>query len=310
MTLTITAELVTELYESQGSRAIVLTSDGWSIESHPSGWINGHALAAVTREGIENYLDGYDFEQDTAEALTVPDQHGNNYTIPGEGGAGRPAAADAQVQVVTEAGPDEEAEPFSWRDAWWFDLNRATRMIAEPASAMHQGRRREVWRTEGGRYVQRTESIIGESSTVWPVTWSEITAEQAVERVYRAPADEIAVDVEELPAALHAARLAAQIVELLQAPRIADDSDPEVREARARRKREQASAVFADTALVSNLLRTRVTSDLREARGRAGQIVWVGFERNATTAARHLGVSRQTLQDLAGAWPDPDTSDV
>lgn len=296
-TLNITPDMIRALHDSQTGRpdrtGIVVGCDGWEIrvwtEKGPSA-----ELIALTTADVHAWLGGEDMDDDAAQALTNRSE-GGDYQIPHEDGGLHEPDETAEPQVVTgKFDADDNYADDSSELAYWFDLSQAVELISEKlGGTSDRGRAWSLWRTAGGRYVQRTFSD-------WAIepdeSWDEVSLVQAVDRAYGADDYQMADD---LPIELAAARMAASIVAELAAPELTPDSDLDVYSARARRHAADAVHVAEACQAVSELLRVRVQSDLRRERSAAARVVYHAEDGDRSAAAKRLGIAYSTFANLA-----------
>lgn len=292
----ITKDLVFELvdYASRTGRptqtAIVLGPAGWdtltwtSYQDEPA-----KGLVAITADDIDAMLDGTDLDGDIAESLTRPNSFGpTTYAIPAGDGE---SEGDDPVVVTGTMGDDEDGdEDVSYADAWIFDRSAAMLIVAAGEWGS-RGTIHALWRTEGGVYVRHTQTIFG----VEREYWTALTGEQAAEFIYRAD-DNLVVDGG--PTLARAARLVADLVELLVPPAISGRGP--WKEMAMDAIDAQTDAVHTARAIL-HLLRVPAAKDIRRSRAAAAINVWEAFGSGrgaSTAAAEHLGMSPQTFSTL------------
>jgi hypothetical protein len=291
--LSITPDLIRELAESRGRQvAITLGSDGWEVTVHPDAPAPAH-LTAIDRDGLVTaWMDGDELDDDLVAA--VIDSIGERH-LRDETGA-LATCEDGDWQVVLPA-DEEDPAGDAWELAYVVSLSGATEVV----HGIHQtgGDRglptgRDLYRTAGGRWVEREDSPYATRHGIW---WTEVTPADAAAWVYRADEQEIRV-APRVSALVDAARAARTIVDLVTPERRHYGVDPQDRAAQLRRAAAEDERLFAVARIVSDLLRTVVLSDVRAARGTAARTVHEAEQRNDTRTAARLGISRQTLADL------------
>ncbi len=299
MDLTITPDLIAELYaryERSGrpeETAIVLTEDGWEVrvdtEDHPY-------PVAITAAGLLDYLGGEEFEGDLADevsaALCEPDPSRASYNVRDERGGLQPPSDNDHVVVVggNVAELDHGDEYYgSWAGAWWFDHRAARALVTSSPRELDEGETESLWITATGRYVACVESRVGGTYT-W---WYELDDTQVSERVFDTPEDRDG-DMDNPPTLVVAARLARDLVDTI-APRPASgDRAADI---------DQAMAVVQVGGVLSELLRSRALSALRQHRGRAAHRL-VSLLGTQEDAAEQVGLKQSTLSGLINSY-DP-----
>ncbi|HEY9475387.1 MAG TPA: hypothetical protein VIS06_16260 [Mycobacteriales bacterium] len=293
MALNITPDMIADLHDAglRTSRAdqtgIVLGSDGWETAVW-TGAGPDTGLVALTAADIYGWLDGTDLDDDAVAALTVPSEtQATDYRILSETGSAKDPG-DVTWQVCVG-----DATSVSWTDAFWFDMDKARELVAEPAGLYEdKGRASSLWITAEGTYLIRTQSKwVGEPDD----QWLKASMTEAVEFVYGSDQDLV---VDELPPVLSAARHAAGLVAELAPPQVGRNSDPDVDTAIARRHAGEAAEVVHAAKVLAELVRTQVLSDLRDTRGRAAWIVVRAHDGDRNAAAEQLGMSYPTLSGL------------
>lgn len=293
--LAITADLITELHQ-HGQRTIesvlVLTPEGWYVRSNID---NPYPVALRADELAEAWLSD-DEELDGDLAVTIADGF-TEMTIPSELGDLRSPVGDALV--VHPGGPlgsDDDFIDAPWAGAWWFDPASARQVLHAISSDPAREETVELWRTEHGRYLLHVEtSYLGRHD--W---WYEITEDDAAQRLYDAEDDQVASTDGLLERAVRLAHdLASDVATTVPEVRRLGDIEGTVL---YRTDVEAASGVFAVAGILSDLVRTRLLSDLRTSRGRAAGAVLAdqGHNRAAThrVLAARRAVSLRTVSDL------------
>lgn len=311
MSLNITPELVRELHElgqRANDAAIVLTSGGWEVHAvvdqvpYPMAFTAQDislSLAAgidyvedLDGETIEAMLDG-PLDDDTAAAMADGGGGEITYKIFHEDGDER-LPGDADVAVAFSQNPLNDTEP--WADAWWFNLDTARELIQAPHERDGHGNRESLWITAEGRYVLCVDTIWGVSD----IFWYQLSPNEAAQWLYDAPEDRV-VEHEDEPMLVTAARTARALTASITAPptrRVAtsDTTGYTVTDA------DHAITAFWAAAAISDLVRTRVLSDLRCTRADAAYALVRDADGNVSEAHRQLAdirpLSRRTLDDL------------
>lgn len=279
---TITAGLVRDLYESGAmSPAIVLTPSGWDVEACPEG---AGAFAVLTQSDLAAYLDAYDNTQELSDddAEAVARGEGDHFAITQVGDTGT-----GEWEVVF---PEMGEGPDAWRECYAIDVSTARQVVAGPDSTHHLTRWSEVWITSEGEWVRRWHSLQATSMGQWFETVDAATiAEEAYDGQYE---DRIAEDA---PPLLRAARLARDLVAACAAPYRSDDFG-KVRD--IDELGDLAAEAFATARIVSDLLRRRVSSDVRDERAMAARFVIEAEGDDHGRTARRLGINPATLSNL------------
>ncbi|HBF82493.1 MAG TPA: hypothetical protein DD420_21950 [Streptomyces sp.] len=295
MALTITAELLRELFERgsrHGETAIVLGEDGWDCNVHHGRTLT-QRLTGLTFEDVAAFTDGDELDDEATRALLAT----ADYSIPDEEGRPTPAGEDVDWAVITGAVNDVtfRAEDLSWQEARWFDLGTTQRVLDQDDEALREERRAfSLWVTQRGQWLLSTTSQFDNE----PDQWVECTSQHAALLIYRTHSSLLA-DEAGLPLLARAARAARDLADVLsfQAP----DSDPEHQAAACWRARETATVYEHAARVIGPLVRETVQQEIRASRRNAARTVYLAHDGNATTAASALGYSRRTLNDLLQA---------
>jgi hypothetical protein len=288
VSLTVTADLIRELvaHAERSQRAeqtgIVLGADGWDTAVRPDGLPDG--LTAISAEDVYAYADG-EVDDDIAKVL-IESEGGTAYTIPSEDGD-LDAPADGIRWAVVTGHRDSEGEDIpSWQGAYWFDTAAARKLIDADREDIGKGRSWELWRTAAGAFLLHIHSVWagdpGES-------WVAIDDVEAAKLGYGA--DETLVG-DDLPLAVRAARLAAELVDLLAAP-----SQATIRGDGHDARREAIEAVRAAGA-AGTVLRDLALADIRAHRARAARAVMATLDGDLPRAAAAIGIHKSTLSNL------------
>ncbi|WP_157405118.1 hypothetical protein [Actinopolyspora halophila] len=300
--LVVTADMICDLVNYNPGLearevAIALGEQGWdvcvTVNGTPGPVLMTAEDAYAFLGGGSEMLDEEDGDE-LAEALATPDPKDapcGAYRIPREDGSlGEP---DPEVDYRVVAGEMSLADEFNdldeqgwdWDEAWWFDLDRATRLVEEIPGAIDRGAAYELWLTEGGSYVVRTRSIgAGHPGS----QWSYMPAEEASRWMYRLEDDRI--DHDALPLLMRAARNAAELVEQLVVPEL-PAIDPQARRAAARQREDQAAETFEQARVLSELLRNTVLADIKQARFESARVVLRAHDGDRNAAGDVLGIA-------------------
>ncbi|HWU07785.1 MAG TPA: hypothetical protein VN520_15605, partial [Streptomyces sp.] len=202
MALTITAELLTELFERgsrHGETAIVLGEDGWDCHVH-HGLALSEKLTGLTWEDAAGFTDGHELDDEATRALLAT----ADYSIPDEEGQPALPGDDVQWAVITGTVDDvtSVAEDLPWRKARWFDLGTTQRVLDQDDEALREERRAfSLWVTQRGQWLLSTTSQY-ESE---PDQWAQCTSQHAALLIYQAHCSLLANEAE-LPLLARAAR--------------------------------------------------------------------------------------------------------
>ncbi|MEU4513193.1 helix-turn-helix domain-containing protein [Nonomuraea wenchangensis] len=306
MNLNITPDLVTELYEygQQTGRpaetALILTSRGWDTTVVIGGrgihYDGDPTLTPLTAQGIYDWLDGNEMDDDCAAALAQPDMPGSSYRIPDEyGDYDTTPNPRWDVHVVTGTTDERGDTVHDWQDAFWFDANQAEQIIA-PGKTGHS-----LWRTTSGRWLDHHEG-----------DWTEVPMTHVAEWAYSAREDDLAGEPNEWHPLVSAARAARQLADAFTVPKIPTVPTGYFDQVESRPKEvldEAADVVLGIPAITEHLLKKVVLPDLRNVRSLSADIVVEAFDGNQSAAARHLGMSQSTLNKMLPQPPEPDPLD-
>ncbi|MGW0485771.1 hypothetical protein [Nonomuraea sp. NPDC003214] len=306
MNLNITPALITELYEygQQTGRpadtVIILTPQGWDTKVLVNGtgpaYDDDPTLWPITAQGIYDWLDGEEIDDDCAEALASPGEPGrDDYSIPNEHGDHDATPHPSwNVQVVTGATDKYGDVVHDWRDAFWFNVDDATQ-ITETDSG------HSLWRTAGGRWLR----LHGDQ-------WTELQREDAAEWAYNTAPNDLLGDVDEQDPLVKAAQAARLLASAFAAPEVPTASTGYFNnvDRRPGDVRDEAADTFhAIPAITEHLMKQVVLPSLRGIRAQAAQIVVDSFNGNQSAAARHLGVNQSTLNKMLPEPPPPAPAD-
>lgn len=294
--LTITPNLIAELHNAaqRGANAgLMLTSEGWEVRS----WIDTseiHHPVAMTAEDLSVLLDGEPLDKDLAAELASGAATSADYQVRDEDGEISSPAADADV-VVALTSPDNE--DGGWAGAWWFDANNARELVGEQKEDRERGKAESLWITAAGRYVVRLDSVINGEHTVW----YEISEDDAAAFLYDAPGLAETTQGADLPVLVRAARLARELADLITPPP-GRTIPGEYGTTDYRVDHELATERFAAAGIIGDLVRTRVTADLRTVRATIARQVHRSTGRSTAETHRILSTRRELsygrVQDL------------
>ncbi|MBE9500735.1 hypothetical protein IHE61_31020 [Streptomyces sp. GKU 257-1] len=299
MALTITAELLTELFERgsrHGETAIVLGEDGWDCLVH-HGRRLPERLTGLTWEDAAGFTGGDELDEEATRALLAA----VDYSIKDEEREPSLPGDDVEWAVITGAVDDvtATAEDLPWQEARWFDLGTTQRVLDQDDEALREERRAfSLWVTQRGQWLLATTSQYDSE----PDQWVECTSQHAALLIYRADWSLLA-DEAELPLLARAARAARDLTDLLAFEVPDPEPDPERQAAACWKVRDVATEYEHATRVIGSLVRETVQQEIRTSRRNAARTVYRAHDGNATTAASSLGYSRRTLNDLLQA-PD------
>lgn len=295
MTLTITAELLAELFERgsrHGETAIVLGGDGWDCHVH-HGRRLPEELTALTWEDAAGFINDEDELDDEAVRALLARA---DYSIPDEGGQRTLPGDDVEWAVITSAVHDDTstAEDLPWQEARWFALGTTRRVLDQDDEVLREERRAfSLWVTQRGQWLLSTTSQDDSESD----QWVQCTAQHAALLIYRAHWSLLA-DEAELPLLARAARAARDLADTLAFEEPDPGPDPERQAAACWEARDVATEYEHATRVIGTLVRETVQQEIRTSRRTAATTVYRAHDGNATTAASALGYSRRTLNDL------------
>ncbi|WP_108934694.1 hypothetical protein [Streptomyces ardesiacus] len=289
MALTITAELLTELFERggrHGDTAIVLGEDGWDCHVH-HGMTLSTKLTGITWEDAAGFIGGDELDDDATHALLSA----VDYSIPDEEGQPNLPGDEDQWAVITGAVDDatSTAEDLPWREARWFNLGTARKVLDQDDDALREERRAfSLWVSQRGQWLLSTTSQYDSE----PDQWVQCTSQHAAHLIYRAHWSLLA-DEADLPLLARAARTARDLVDLLDF-----EAPDRERQASYWAERDVATEYEHAARVIGTLVRETVQQDIRTSRQNAARTVYLAHDGNATTAASALDLSRRTLLDL------------
>ncbi|MFF3957412.1 hypothetical protein ACFYY1_29995 [Streptomyces sp. NPDC001890] len=297
MALTITAELLTELFERgsrHGETAIVLGEDGWDCLVHHGRRLS-EELTGLTWEDAAGFTGGDELDDEATRALLAA----ADYAIKDEEGQRTLPSDDVEWAVITGAVDDvtATAADLPWQEARWFDLSTAQRVLDQDDEVLRdEGRAFSLWVTQRGQWLLSTTS----QSDSEPDQWVECTSQHAALLIHRAHWSLLA-DEAELPLLARAARAARELTDLLSFEVPDPGPDPERQAAAYWEARDVATEYEHATRVIGPLVRETVQQEIRTSRQNAARTVYLAHDGNATTAASALGYSRRTLNDLLQA---------
>ncbi|MEU8542977.1 hypothetical protein AB0C52_23825 [Streptomyces sp. NPDC048717] len=298
MTLTITAELLAELFERgnrHGETAIVLGKDGWDCHVHHGRRLPEELTALTWEDASDSIGDEDELDDEAVRALlatadySIPDEEGQR-TLPGDG---------VEWAVITSAVDDDTstAEGLPWQEARWFDLGTTRRVLDQDDEALREERRAfSLWVTQRGQWLLSTTSQYASE----PDQWVQCTAQHAALLIYRAHGSLLA-DEAELPLVARAARAARDLTDMLAFEGPDAGPDPERQASACWKARDVATEYEHATRVIGTLVRETVQREIRDSRRNAAKTVYRAYDDNATTAASALGYSRRTLNELLQA---------
>lgn len=279
--MNITPEMVHGLYNlarhlTHGAEGIglVLTHRGWERAT----WSDDrwHAPIGVSGNDVLAHHDTDDYDPAVGEALAHPESEGGrSFRIPDEYGKLTEPEKGALVAVVT----GDDRGDHRWESAWWFYEDEAVKY----ADRGLRKERTELLRTPSGRWVTSIRTQRGGDHTVW----CEVSHDTAAQMVYDDEND-LYDDSPNLPALVRAARAARRVVNAITDDGV-DLTGP------------------VDTAhtarAISELLRRRVVSHLRDTRAWAVRSLIDASDGDQSAAARKLGIHPSTVNKLIAADP-------
>lgn len=299
--LSITPDLVLELHArsqecSDPARVgIVLTSDGWTVAE----WATERPPHPVAIPAAEVTRPDWPMDYELATVLCTRSQEETSYQVVDEYGAVRAPDPDGEpVIVVCDRVDPRDPHCEEWAGAWWYDPTRAYDVLNPPTRAVDAPVRDHLLVTASGRYVVSRHNRLHADGHVPHVLHYEITPARAAEMIYDAGDDQ---DVRHhadhrpggVPIVVNTARLARRLAAAAFEP-----TEPAATSADA------SAEIVRSSAVLSDLLRTRVLPYLRYLRGaEAAELVLMLGSQDA--AAKQVGVSQPTLHALLKAY-DPD----
>ncbi|MFB8443610.1 hypothetical protein ACFC7A_31650 [Streptomyces niveus] len=303
--LYVTAIMIHGLYDTamklndiRDEAVLSLAPSGWDVEVVRHGGAEHESmrpLIALTGEDVYQAADTDDDTEGAALDDVLADAFasngGDHFRICHASGSAEPPAEGVKWAVVTgeftgsaPAGATINWDPADvtrdWAKATWTDIGAAREAVSAPYSNSAT-RQASLWTTpEGSGYLLKlTSQWTGE----FEEEWVSISPDDALLLAYGADDEDVEEGLNHDPL-LAAARHARALADALS---VAEDADFAA-----------AARAFGASRTMSDFLRTRLASTLRDTRGTAGRAVIAELGGDRQAAADHLDVSYPTLSNL------------